>query len=90
MLGGLSGGQGLMAVVWLAVVVLLILAASRAARLLPALRQDGPPAGAVALRGSIALDTRRRLYLVDVNGQQALILAGGPTDVMLGLPTGGN
>ena len=90
MVGGISGGQGLMAAVWLAVVVLLILAVSRAARLLPAIRQAAQPSGALALRGTMVLDARRRLYLVDVDGRQALILAGGPTDVVLGLAAGGS
>ncbi len=88
MLGGLSGGQGVTAVVSLTVVVLLILGVSRALRLMPALRQATQPSGALALRGSMALDARRRLYLVEVNGRQALILAGGPTDVVLGLSPG--
>ncbi len=86
MLTLLPSGQGVMAVVWLAVVVVLILAASRAARLLPILRQAAQPAGEVVLRGSLALDGRRRVHLVDVGGRQALILTGGATDVLLGLP----
>ncbi len=90
MLGGLAVGQGLMAAFWLGVVLLLILGVSRAARLLPAVRQAGQPAGALALQASMVLDTRRRLYLVGVNGRQALILAGGPTDVMLSLPAEGS
>ena len=86
MLGGMPAGQSVMALVWLAVVVLLILAASRAARLLPALRQGIQPSGALALRGSMALDARRRLHLIDAGGHQALVLTGGTTDVVISLP----
>ncbi len=89
MLIGVPAGQGIMAVIWLAVVVLLILAASRAVRLLPMLRQTAQPAGELMLRGSLALDQRRRLHLVEVGGRQALVLTGGGSDVLLTLPAPG-
>ncbi len=79
-------GQGLMAVFWLGLVILLIFGASRAARLLPALRQAAQPGGDLILRGSLALDARRRIYLIDAGGRQTLVLTGGSTDVVLGLP----
>lgn len=75
-----------MAILWLGVVVLLILAASRAARLLPGLRQQAQGAGELAIRGSLVLDSRRRIYLLDASGSQALVLTGGASDVVFGLP----
>jgi len=66
----------------LVVVVLLILLAGRAAKLLPALRRaDG--GAAIRLRGTLALDARRRLHLVEADGRQALVLTGGGRDVLL-------
>ncbi len=85
-----------MAVLWLTVILLVIvgasrvLGASRSARFLPAgLRQAvpfGPDApGGLTLRGTLALDLRRRVYLVEAGGQSTLILTGGTTDLMLAL-----
>jgi hypothetical protein len=75
-----------MAAVWLGVVVLLILAVSRAARWVPALRRSAGPDGALVLLGSLALDGRRRVHLVQAGASHALLLTGGGTDVVLGLP----
>ena len=80
-----------MAVLWLAIVLLLILGASRAARLLPSrLRPASVQAGqtppdSLTLRGSLALDLRRRVHLVEAAGQPMLILTGGTADVMVAL-----
>jgi len=74
-----------MALLSLGMVVLLILGAARVARLLPTLRQAAPP-GEIALRGTMTLDGRRRLYLIEARGQHALVLTGGTTDVVLALP----
>jgi flagellar biogenesis protein FliO len=87
----LIGGEKLIeAAASLAAILLLILLAARLVRLLqprlPALRGGAPGAGALALRGSLALDARRRLHVVDIGGQQALVLTGGTTDVVVGLP----
>jgi flagellar protein FliO/FliZ len=65
----------------LGVVVLLILLAGRAAKLLPALKR--PESKAIRLRDTLALDARRRLHLVEVDGRQALVLTGGGQDVLL-------
>ena len=89
MLSAIPLQQGLVAAVWLALIVLLILGASRLARFLPLrLRQAMPQAGqapenGMILRGSLALDLRRRLYLVEAGGQPTLILTGGAADLML-------
>ncbi len=92
MLNALPAHQGVVAVVWLAVIVLFILGASRVARLLPqrlrpAALQTGAASqeNALTLRGSVALDLRRRVYLVEADGRSALILTGGTADVMLAL-----
>ena len=83
-----------MAFVWLAIIVTVILGASRMARFLPRhLRQAIPQAGqeqggALILRGSIALDLRRRVYLVEAAGQSTLILTGGTTDLILAVKAG--
>jgi flagellar biogenesis protein FliO len=72
----------------LGVVVLMIVVAGRAARLLPALRRaDGN--AAIRLRGTLALDARRRLHLVEVDGRHALVLTGGGQDVLLAWGDGG-
>ena len=84
-----------MAVVWLGLVLLLVLAVSQAARWLPrGLRPStlavgpGSQENALTLRGSLALDLRRRVYLVEVAGQSTLILTGGTADLMLALKQG--
>jgi hypothetical protein len=88
MLGGLAQAAGAAAA--LAVVVLLVLLSGRAARLLPVVRQAE---GEVLMRrrGTLALDARRRLHLVEANGRQALVLTGGAQDVLIAWnpPAGG-
>jgi hypothetical protein len=73
----------------LAVVVLLVVLAGRGARLLPVVKRAEGQA-AVRLRGTLALDTRRRLHLVEADGRQALVLTGGGQDVLIpwGTPGG--
>ena len=66
----------------LAFVLLLIVLAARGARLLPPLRANQGSA-IIKLRGTLALDTRRRLHLVEADGRQALVLTGGGRDVLL-------
>jgi hypothetical protein len=76
------------AVAALGVVIVLILLAGRAARLMPALRRaDG--GAAIRLRATLALDGRRRLHLVEADGHQALVLTGGGQDVLLAWNRGG-
>ena len=84
----MMAGQGLMAAVCLGIVVLLILGASRAARWLPALQRSARPDGALVLLGSLALDGRRRVHLIQAGASHALLLTGGGSDVILGLPPG--
>ena len=84
--------QVLVAVIWLAVIVLSILGASRAARFLPQRfrpvarpADDASQSNALVLRGSMPLDLRRRLYLVEAAGRPTLILTGGTADLMLAI-----
>jgi flagellar biogenesis protein FliO len=79
--------EGLVAVVSLAAVLLLILGLSWLARRLPQWRMAAPAnAAAPVLLGSLALDARRRLHLVEVQGARALVLTGGVTDILVCLP----
>ena len=84
----LSGavGQVAMAAFWLGVILLLILAAARGARLLPSLRATAQTGGELVLRGSLALDTRRRLQLVQAGPHRILVLTGGTGESLLVLP----
>ena len=66
----------------LAFVLLLIVLTGRGARLLPRL-QANQASAAIRLHGTLALDTRRRLHLVEAGGRQALVLTGGGQDVLL-------
>ena len=79
---------GLGAVLSLGAVLLLILGLSWLVRKFPDWRAGGPPANAASpvLLGSLALDARRRLHLVDVQGARALVLTGGVTDALVCLP----
>jgi flagellar biogenesis protein FliO len=65
----------------LAVVALAVLAA-RAARWRGLAQPD--TARRLRLAGTLALDSRRRLHLVEADGQRVLVLAGG-TDCVLKL-----
>lgn len=78
--------QGLAAFGWLGLVLLLIVAASRLMRHLPAFRQNSQGSGKLTIIGSLALDPRRRIFLVEASGREALVLTGGVTDVILSLP----
>lgn len=72
----------------LALVLALVLIAARAARAF-GLAAPRPPAGAgrrLALLESLPLDPRRRLLLARCDGQEVLILTGGPQDVLLPVP----
>ncbi len=66
----------------LVAVLVLVLASGRAARAVLARR---PQTGRrLALLETLALDPRRRLLLVACDGREALLLTGGPTDVVVG------
>ena len=79
--------EGLVAVVSLGSVLLLILGLSWLARRLPQWRMAVPANAATpVLLGSLALDARRRLHLVEVQGARALVLTGGVTDILVCLP----
>ena len=66
----------------LAAVLVLIVLSGRAASTVLARR---PQAGRrLALRETLALDPRRRLLLVACDGREALLLTGGPTDLVVG------
>jgi flagellar biogenesis protein FliO len=71
----------------LATILLAILLGARVARRLNwSGLASGSRGAAPALLGSLALDTRRRLHLVDVQGRAALVLTGGGSDVIVCLP----
>ena len=79
--------QSLWAVFSLGAVLLLILGLSWLARRLPAWQPHGTASAATpVLLGSLALDARRRLHLVEVQGARALVLTGGVTDILVCLP----
>ena len=73
----------------LVAVLVLVLLSGRAASTVLARR---PQAGRrLAVSESLALDPRRRLLLVACDGREALLLTGGPTDLVIGwtAPGGG-
>jgi flagellar protein FliO/FliZ len=76
-------GTVLGSVVALSIVLVLIVSGAWVARrggLMPR-----PPAGReLAVVEAIALDSRRRLHLVRCGDHQALLLTGGPQDVVVG------
>ena len=68
----------------LCVLALIWLAARFGRRYLPGGAAPRDP-GALHLRASLALDTRRRLHLVDTPGGAVLALTGGGQDILLPL-----
>jgi flagellar biogenesis protein FliO len=75
--------QVLLAALSLAAVLLLVAAAGWLVRRAPSLLPpQATPGIGIALQGTLRLDARRRLHLVQVGGQQALVLTGGATDVI--------
>jgi flagellar biogenesis protein FliO len=82
-----SFAQSMWAVFSLGAVLLLILGLSWLARRVPAWQPRGTAHAATpVLLGSLALDARRRLHLVEVQGARALVLTGGVTDILVCLP----
>lgn len=71
------------AVAALFAVLALIWLASRALR---TLRPDLPRTGGktLGISGVLALDARRRVYLITCQDRRVLVLTGGGTDVVLG------
>lgn len=66
----------------LAAVLVLVLASGRMARVVLARR---PQAGRrLALRETLALDPRRKLLLIACDEGEALLLTGGPADLVVG------
>jgi flagellar biogenesis protein FliO len=79
--------DGLVALVSLGAVLLLILGLSWLAKQVPRWNVAAPAnVAAPVLLGSLALDARRRLHLVEVQGARALVLTGGVTDIIVCLP----
>ena len=72
----------------LAAVLALVILAGRVARLTGFARAAFPRhrAGSqrVLLQDTLALDRTRRLHVIRCNGQDVLVLTGGPTDVLIG------
>jgi flagellar biogenesis protein FliO len=79
--------QDLWAVLTLGTVLLLIVGLSWLAKQMPVWRPRNTANGnAPVLLGSLALDARRRLHLVEVQGARALVLTGGVSDILVCLP----
>ena len=88
MLSG-AASQAAVAAFWLGAVLLLILAVARGVRLLPSMRTAPRTGGELVLCGSLALDTRRRLQLVQAGRHRILVLTGGTAERMVVLDTPG-
>jgi flagellar protein FliO/FliZ len=71
----------------LAAVVVMAVLAGRLLR--GRLSLPSSPTSALRLRATLALDTRRRLHLVETDAGPVLILTGGATDCLLPWPTRG-
>ncbi|MEJ0045980.1 MAG: hypothetical protein WDN04_07555 [Rhodospirillales bacterium] len=82
-----DGGLLLRAAASLVAVLVMAVLAGRLVR--ARLRLPSPHPGALRLRATLALDTRRRLHLVDTEAGTVLILTGGATDCLLPWPTPG-
>ena len=67
----------------LASVVGLVLLAGRIAMRFPFRSQSGP-GRSLALRESIALDTKRRGHLLQCGDRQVVLLTGGSQDIVVG------
>jgi len=82
-------GETASALVALASVLALILILSWVRRKLPlaSLRSRAPEV--LAIRETLAIDPRRRLHLIEVQGTQALLLTGGGRDILMPLLPGG-
>ncbi len=76
MIDGLTA-QAVLAATCLAVVLLLILGAARAARHFSAGQRPAIAGLPVAILGTIALDRTHRLHVVELSGQRTLVLTGG-------------
>ena len=69
----------------LTVVLGLIYVASRAAKFSGlATRLPRDAAGQLAVRDVLILDPRRRLHLIRCEGRTALLMTGGPQDIVVG------
>jgi flagellar biogenesis protein FliO len=83
--------QFVVAALALGAVLLLIVALSWLARRAPGLLPPPQAGGAgIVLRGTLRLDSRRSLHVVEIGGQQALVLTGGTTDVIVNLTPPGS
>ena len=82
-----QAGQLLVSALSLAAVLLAILGFSHVLKRFAGARLSaGLDPAAPVLRGSLALDSRRRLHLIEAHGQAVLVLTGGATDVMVCVP----
>ncbi|HTR16584.1 MAG TPA: flagellar biosynthetic protein FliO [Acetobacteraceae bacterium] len=78
----MSTSQILTALAALAAVLALILLARQAVRLAGGGR--GTVGRLLRVSETVPLDGRRRLHLIDCDGRRALLLTGGPQDLLLG------
>jgi hypothetical protein len=83
----MDGGLLLRAIASLFAVVVLAVLAGRLAR--ARLRLPAQQSGALRLQATLALDTRRRLHLVQTETGRVLILTGGAADCLLPWPPPG-
>jgi flagellar protein FliO/FliZ len=81
----MESGLLLRAAASLAAVVIMALLAGRLVR--ARLRLPPQQPGALRLRATLALDTRRRLHLVETEAGPVLILTGGGSDSLLPWPS---
>ncbi len=68
----------------LAAVVGMILLVRFGSRLVDLQRPRASTNAALSLQASLSLDAKRRLCLIDCQGQRLLLLTGGPSDTLLG------
>ncbi len=83
----MEGGLLLRATASLLAVVVMAVLAGRLAR--ARLRLPAQQSSTLRLQATLALDTRRRLHLVETETGNVLILTGGTTDCLLPWPAQG-
>jgi hypothetical protein len=81
----LNGELWFRAAASLAAVVAMVVLAGRLLR--GRISLPSSPTSALRLRANLALDTRRRLHLVETDAGTVLVLTGGATDCLLPWPT---
>jgi flagellar protein FliO/FliZ len=83
----MAGGLLLRAIASLVAVVVMAVLTGRLVR--ARLRLPPHQPGALRVRATLALDTRRRLHLVETEAGSVLVLTGGASDCLLPWPAHG-